>query len=295
MNTTSLIFPSNKFADVEKTFLVELHGLYADGEIRAFVTLLCEAYLGWDKVAYLLRRKETINQSDLLRFHWALCDLKRFRPIQHITGYSYFCGCRIAVNGDVLIPRPETEEMVGNIVAGGWRPKSCSRIIDLCTGSGCIAIALKSGLPKCSVTGVDISPAALKTARANAETNGVEVNFVEGDVLSEEFRFEDGFDLIVSNPPYVAESERETMPHNVLDYEPGLALFVPDNEPLQFYKAIAVFAERHLNAGGRLALEVNERFAAETVKLLADHGLEATAHRDFRRKERFVTAAPSSR
>lgn len=293
MNTTKLIFPTNRVADVERCYLDVLKGLYPEGEIRSFFLMLCEAFLGWDRVAYLLHRSETINQSDLLQFHWALEDLKRYRPIQHIVGYTDFCGCRIRVNGDVLIPRPETEEMVEYLVASGQWP--VVSILDLCTGSGCIAIALKKRLPQSKVTAVDISKKALEVAKENARENGVEVEFECRDVVSGQWSAVSGqWDLIVSNPPYIAESEKVAMSRNVLEYDPPQALFVPDADPLLFYRHIVAFAKGHLSAYGRLAMEINERFGKETLQLLAENGFAGELHTDFRGKERFVIAALSS-
>ena len=275
--------------------------LYGAEEVRSFFLILCEAFLGWDKVAYLLHRGETMNQSDLLRFHWALEDLRHYRPIQHIVGYTDFCGCRIKVNDKVLIPRPETEEMVYECVNALMREcvseDSSINILDLCTGSGCIAIALKKMLPESKVTAVDISPEALRIAQTNAEKNGAEVEFVLGDVLQGAPLpiSSDGWNLIVSNPPYITLSEKGAMCRNVLDYEPQLALFVPDNDPLLFYRKITAFAQQNLSPDGLLAMEINERFGTETLQLLAENGFSGVLHKDFRGKDRFVTASLSSR
>lgn len=311
MNTTKLIFPTNRVSDVERCFLDTLKELYPEEEIRSFFLMLCEAFLGWDRVAYLLHRGETINQSDLLRFHWALEDLKRHRPIQHIVGYTDFCDCRIRVNENVLIPRPETEEMVYecvNVVRAriGQSQLSTVNILDLCTGSGCIAIALKKMLPESKVTAVDISTEALEVAKENARENGVEVGFEYGDVLmcdcvsatasaTHELTHScnnaiQEWDLIVSNPPYITESEKGSMMRNVLDYEPPQALFVSDADPLVFYRHVVAFAKQHLTVHGMLAMEINERFGKETLQLLAEHGFAGELHKDFRSKDRFVIA-----
>ena len=302
-------------ADVEKCFLDVLKSLYPEAEVRSFFLMLCDAYLGWDRVAYLLHRSETINQSDLLRFHWALDDLKRHRPIQHIVGYTDFCDCRIRVNENVLIPRPETEEMVYECVNALVREcvseDSSINILDLCTGSGCIAIALKKMLPESKVTAVDISPEALDVAKENAKDNAVEVKFECGDVLTCECVSANAsatheltqssnqaikqYDLIVSNPPYITLSEKGAMCRNVLDYEPQLALFVPDNDPLLFYRKITAFAQQNLSPDGLLAMEINERFGTETLQQLAENGFSGVLHKDFRGKDRFVTASLSSR
>ena len=321
MNTRNIRFRSNRVRDILSLYHEELDHLYGPGEVAAFGEMLFEAFLGWDRVKLLTSKDHTVNQSDLLRLHWALEDLHRHRPIQHIIGHVDFCGCRIHVSPDVLIPRPETEEMVDFLVESGewrvengeWRAENGerrteSRILDLCTGSGCIAIALKKAFSGADVTAVDISPAALAIARQNALENATEVNFVQSDILatpkeenkeenkeknSEEknFNFQFSiFNLIVSNPPYVRQSERAAMQRNVLDYEPPLALFVPDDDPLRFYRAIGAIAARCLAPRGLLALEINEALAADTCALLARYGLAATVHLDFRGRDRFLTA-----
>ncbi len=289
MNTRNLRFRSNRIRDILGLFHEELDPLYGSGEVAAFCEILCEAFLGWDRVRLLTEKEKTIDQSDLLRFHWALEDLHRHRPIQHIVGYTDFCGCRIEVCPDVLIPRPETEEMV-RWITGGNLPEAGS-ILDLCTGSGCIAIALKQAFPRAEVTAVDVSDRALAVAQRNATANGTEVEFQHADVLSARFGEEFGrYSLIVSNPPYVRECEKARMSANVLDYDPALALFVPDDDPLRFYRAIGIFAQEHLGENGLLALEINEALGDETCELLHRTGFSPTLHTDFRGRKRWVSA-----
>ncbi|MBR1765933.1 MAG: peptide chain release factor N(5)-glutamine methyltransferase [Bacteroidales bacterium] len=290
MNTRDICFRSNGVRDILRLFHEELDALYGRGEVAVFAEMLFEAFLGWDRVRLLSSRDETVNQSDLLRFHWALEDLKRHRPIQHIIGHTDFCGCRVRVCPDVLIPRPETEEMVEAIVANMQGSKSL-RVMDLCTGSGCIAIALKKAFPEAGVSAVDISPAALAVARENAKDNGTDVMFIQGDVLSPGFRppFA-SCNLIVSNPPYVRESERSAMDANVLDYEPRQALFVPDADPLLFYRAIGRLAQGCLAEGGLLAMEINEALSGETAALLHGMGFCTVVHTDFRARARWIAA-----
>ena len=291
MNTDSLRFRSNRMRDVVALMHAELDSLYGVGEVNTFVEMLCEAWLGWDRVQLLVNKDSTINQSDLLRFHWALEDLGRQRPIQHIVGHVDFCGCRIEVNPSVLIPRPETEEMVSWIVKSYELRVMSGGILDLCTGSGCIAIALKRAWPEARVTAVDLSEEALAVARRNAERNGADVNFLQADILVPELSiFNSQFSIIVSNPPYVRQCERAAMGANVLDHEPEMALFVDDGDPLVFYRAIAQMASRHLTEGGLLALEVNEALADETADLLRGYGFRPTVHTDFRGKERWISA-----
>ena len=290
MNTRDICFRSNGVRDILRLFHEELDALYGRGEVAVFAEMLFEAFLGWDRVRLLSSRDETVNQRDLLRFHWALEDLKRHRPIQHIIGHTDFCGCRVRVCPDVLIPRSETEEMVEAIVANMQGSKSL-RVMDLCTGSGCIAIALKKAFPEAGVSAVDISPAALAVARENAKDNGTDVMFIQGDVLSPGFRppFA-SCNLIVSNPPYVRESERSAMDANVLDYEPRQALFVPDADPLLFSRAIGRLAQGCLAEGGLLAMEINEALSGETAALLHGMGFCTVVHTDFRARARWIAA-----
>lgn len=290
MNTRNLRFKSNRVRDILSLFHEELDGMYGSGEVGVFLDMLFEAFLGWDKVRLLTSREQTIDQSDLLRFHWALEDLKQYRPIQHIIGFVGFCGCRIEVSPDVLIPRPETEEMVEWVVASGRWSVVSGQILDLCTGSGCIAIALKKAFPAADVTAVDVSPKALEIARQNAKNNGVEVNFVEGDVLDGLNGVNGSYGLIVSNPPYIRESERGQMQRNVLDYDPALALFVPDDDPLRFYKAIADIANEHLAENGHVVVEINEALAEETCAVFKAQGFSPKVHEDFRGKPRWISA-----
>ena len=308
MNTRHIIFPSNRFHDIEATYHHILAPLYDQGEVRTFLLMLAEKYLNWDTAAYLLHRHDTIDQSVLLQFHWALKDLQQQRPVQHIIGSTTFCGSTIAVSPAVLIPRPETEEMVLHLVrhlhAISFDPRT---ILDLCTGSGCIAIALKKAFPTAAVAAVDISAAALEVARSNAKRNAADIAFLQADILdqtiwdkvtrdsrppapaSQDREAETPcFDIIISNPPYVRDSERKGMRRNVLDYEPALALFVDDSDPLIFYRNIAAFALRRLSSPGILVLEINEHLAQQTQQLLRAHSLSPTLCPDFAGKPRSI-------
>lgn len=290
MNTTNMHIPSNKVRDIERYFHIELAGLYPDGEIRMFVRMLFEAFMGWTFTELLLHRDSTVNQSDLLRFHWAVEDLKRFRPIQYIIGWTDFCGCRIEVDENTLIPRPETEEIVQNTISL-LADKPPRRILDLCTGSGCIAIALTKQWPETEVWAIDISENALAVAKRNADTNNVNVNFLQADILNSPLSFfHTPFSLIISNPPYVMDKERATMQRNVLDWEPQLALFVPDDDPLLFYRAIADIAGKHLEHKGCIVLEVNGQLGNETEELFKNCDFKTKIHNDFQGKTRMLTA-----
>ncbi len=290
MNTTHMHIPSNRVRDIERYFLSELEGLYSPEELHTFVYMLFEAFLGWDKTHFLLHRDETINQSDLLRFHWAAEDLKQFRPIQHLIGYTDFCNTRIKVSPHVLIPRPETEEIVNHIL--GIPAFSPHAILDLCTGSGCIAIALKKHFPQATVIGVDLSDKALAMARDNATLNNAAVTFIQMDILNQRqlSSLTQTFDLIISNPPYVMQNERDEMRPNVLDHEPPQALFAPDDNPMLFYSAIATYASAHLSKDGLLVTEINEHHGETLKSLYSSAGLQPTLYNDFRGKDRYIIA-----
>ena len=289
MNTRNIRFKSNRVGDILGLYHEELDSLYGNGEVGVFLDMLFDAFLGWNKVRLLTSRGQTIDQSDLLRFHWALEDLKRYRPIQHIIGHTDFCGCRIAVSPDVLIPRPETEEMVNWIVESGER--KVESVLDLCTGSGCIAIALKTLCPESDVTAVDVSEKALSIAKKNAVDNNTIITILHADLLASDLKLPTtDFKLIVSNPPYVRDSERTQMRRNVLDYDPALALFVPDDDPLLFYRAIAKVAKEHLAPDGLLVVEINESLSNETCNMFCVQGFCPVIHRDFRGKPRWVSA-----
>ena len=290
MNTTNMHIPSNRVRDIERYYLNELRGLYPEGELRMFVYMLFEAFLGWDKTHFLLHRDDTINQSDLLRFHWAAEDLKHYRPIQHIIGHTHFCGLRIDVSPEVLIPRPETEEIVTRLLqTPDFAPAT---VLDLCTGSGCIAIALKHHFPTAEVTAIDLSPAALAVAQQNARQNNTDIDFKQIDLLDPKqlSSLTNSYDLIISNPPYVMERERATMQRNVLEYDPSLALFVPDSDPLLFYRAIGQFAASHLNPSGLLVVEINQDLSDESALLLHESGFSTCLNHDFRGNPRSLVA-----
>ena len=276
---------SNRICDIERFAYSELQEVYSADEIRNLLRIIFEEYLGWDLTTWLLSKQKTINQSDLLKINFAIKDLKHHRPIQHILGKADFCGMTLAVNENVLIPRPETE---GLVELAKSRLQLPQRILDLCTGSGCIAIALAKVFPKAEITAVDISEKALEVAQQNAWNQRVTINFLQADILSDDLAELPMFDAIVSNPPYVREQEKAAMQPNVLDYEPSMALFVPDNDPLLFYRRIAEVAHKYLVPNGLLIVEINENLVEETAALFRANGFETSLHNDFKEKTRFV-------
>ena len=218
-------------------------------------------------------------------------DLKHYRPIQHIIGYNDFCGCRIAVSPDVLIPRPETEEIVNWTISTINPHLSSLNILDLCTGSGCIAIALKKAFPQASVDAIDLLDKALVVAKSNAESNGTDIKLMQDNIIAPTISYQRStYQLIISNPPYVREGEKASMQRNVLDYDPAMALFVSDEDPLRFYEAIARIATQSLAPQGLMVVEINESLADETSALLREHGFCSTVHDDFRGRPRWISA-----
>ena len=216
--------------------------------------------------------------------------LRRNEPLQYIVGHALFHGHQFKVTPAVLIPRPETEQLVDLII--DENPASDLRVLDMGTGSGCIAVSLARALKFPQVDALDVSRDALEVARENAVALKTKVRFFESDMLSPQPPGR--YDIIVSNPPYICWSEREAMESNVKDYEPGQALFVPDNDPLLFYKAIAPYAAQSLERGGRLYLEINQRFGNEMKRLLEDNGFdEVRIIEDSFGKTRFAAAIRS--
>lgn len=271
-----------------------LSPIYGTTEAAQLVKMLFEYSCAISGASFALRRNEFLPQGQHDKFLEALQQLLHHVPIQYIIGSTWFYNLNIEVNPAVLIPRPETEEMVDLIVAEARRlnPIAGYRLLDIGTGSGCIAVALKKSLPQWDVEACDISEEALLVARRNAENAGTGIKFTNTDILQwKEWQNSTSYQLIVSNPPYVCEQEKSQMMPNVLDNEPGLALYVPDDDPLLFYRSIAEFSASHLVKGGKLYLEINENFGSEMVILLESHGYShIELRRDFRGKDRFVTA-----
>ena len=245
-----------------------LAGLVEPREAQAMIRIICEDVFNYDQVDMALRQESELPEFAQDRISDIIARLRRHEPLQYIIGSALFHGHRFKVNPAVLIPRPETEQLVDLII--DENPASDLRVLDMGTGSGCIAISLARALKFPTVDAFDISRDAVAVARENAALLKVKVRLFESDMLSPQPSAT--YDIIVSNPPYICWSERDAMDSNVKDYEPGQALFVPDNDPLLFYKAIAPYAARSLERGGRLYLEINRRFGNEVKRLLEDNG-----------------------
>lgn len=278
---------------------------YDDGEARAIARILIEELFGLSYTDIVCGATEQLSADDTLRLDTAVRRIEQGEPLQHVLGYADFCGNRFSVNGSVLIPRPETEWLVdegaklmdGCIASDETQhkaPHSPKRILDIGTGSGCIAISLKLRLGDAYVEAWDISEEALRTAQDNADALKAEVVFRKRDALRAD-NTAAPWDMIVSNPPYICDSERSAMDDNVLLHEPHTALFVPDDDPLRFYRAIARYALLTLNIGGSLLFECNTRYAEATGAMLRDMGFEeVTVSDDCFNLPRFVRGRKNS-
>jgi len=256
-------------------------------EANNIVWLLFNHLRGYSRIDLMLKSNEKLSLDEIIFLTNALERLKQSEPIQYILGRCEFMGLEIEVNKNVLIPRPETEELVEWILTEIGTKKL--KILDIGAGSGCIACAIKKNSANYTVEAWDISENALKTAQKNAEINDVKVEFKIVDILNHQHIHNELFDIIVSNPPYVTEKEKNLMQPNVLDYEPHAALFVPDEKPLLFYEKIADFSLKALKKGGMFFFEINEAFGKEIINLLKIKGFEnIELRKDISGRDRMV-------
>ena len=275
--------------DTLKKLRTALRPLYGNRETEAIIKLIFHYVKGWNTVDILTHEPDTLSPFIRSEIDGILKRLLNYEPIQYITGEARFHGLELHVTPDVLIPRPETSELV-DIIVGKAGETTDLRVLDVATGSGCIAVALARALLFPKVTALDISAPALEVARRNAADLKVKVEFIEADIFT---WTPDGakYDIIVSNPPYIDESERASMERNVLDYEPSSALFVPDDDPLRFYRRITQLAASALVAGGRLYYEINPRHADQLAREIADAGFsDVEIVKDSFGHDRFITA-----
>tara|TARA_Y100000815_G_scaffold275478_1_gene313919 strand:+ start:14681 stop:15568 length:888 start_codon:yes stop_codon:yes gene_type:complete len=283
---------------LRQRFVDDLRLDYPEEEARNFFYRCCESYADMSRIDVSLNRNDSLPKEQETRVLNALDRLKTHEPLQYILGETEFYGLPFKVNPAVLIPRPETEELVEWIINDSRQVSiavgSKLKILDIGTGSGCIAISLAKSLDA-EVFAVDISAEALQTARQNAKLNEVEVTFIKGDALNPEDLFKNSdfaeFDIVVSNPPYVRELEKAEIQPNVLDNEPHTALFVPDEDALKFYKSIAEFATKALKKDGLLYYEINQYLGVETVRLIAGLGFaEVELRKDIFGNDRMIKA-----
>jgi len=281
-----------KLKDARLLFQQETQGMIDDREGREIFLRLAEACSSHSRIDIFSNADIDIDETQMRK---ALSELKNQRPIQYITETEWFAGLPFRVNESVLIPRPETEELVN------WILSYCSQqhspnthVLDIGTGSGCIAIALQKKNSSLLVSAMDISKAALQVAQQNAERLQATVTFLEVDILSKNADLLPQYDIIVSNPPYISQAEKQEMSARVLQYEPHSALFVTNQDPLQFYKAIATFSSTHLKPKGSVFVEVNQQFAAETKALFAEAGWDTELRKDMYGNQRMLKATKKS-
>lgn len=267
----------------------ELADLYPKSEMQGFIRIIFEYVCGFDYTGLLLHKNEKLNVAHRKEIEKIVTRLKQFEPIQYILGETEFFGLKLKVKPGVLIPRPETEELVEWMTETTWPANP--KILDVGTGSGCIALALKNKLPHAEISAVDFSEEALQTANENAALNDLDVEFIHSDILQWTKTNWPLFDGIVSNPPYVRELEKKEMQANVLKYEPETALFVPDDDPLIFYHQIGHFAQRYLKTKGKLFFEINETMGEQIVHFLEHKGFKnVELEKDLHGKNRMIKA-----
>jgi len=273
--------------EIRKYIVTRLKKNYPEQEISAITNLIFKTQFGIERL-HLLAEPNQIISSNIVNHIIGICnELETGKPLQYILGETTFYKCIIKVNNQTLIPRPETEELVDLVIREnkGFQ----GRILDIGTGSGCIAIAIKKFLKEADLTGIDISDGALEMASNNARLNNVNVSFLKKDILKSDPESIPFAEIIVSNPPYVLESEKKYMKSNILNFEPHMALFVPDEDPLIYYRAIVILSLIKLSPCGKIYFEINEKKGSEICTLLESAGYsEVEIIKDINSKERFV-------
>lgn len=275
--------------DLKQQFISVINEEYEGQECIALFELAASHILKLSKSQLLIKHDLEVNDSDRKTLFQIASEIQSGRPIQYILGEADFYGLKFYVNPDVLIPRPETEELVYIIIE--TIKSSSSRyktLLDIGTGSGCIPVAIKKNLPNVNVSALDVSVPALEVAKGNAKLNSVAVNFIPANILT--YATEQVYDIIVSNPPYIKEDEKASMHLNVLSHEPHLALFVTNEDPLVFYKAIADFSQKQLSKDGFLFFEINEFLGNEMVEMLSSKGFrDVKIIKDMQGKDRMIS------
>ena len=280
-----------------KDLQTSLKGEYSESEIHVLGMLILEKLTGFSRIWLLIHKELKLNDEHNIIASQYLERLKNHEPIQYIFGETEFYGLKFKVNPSVLIPRPETEELVEWVKPphppkGGFL-SGTPTLLDVGTGSGCIAVALKKKFPSANVSAMDISPEALALAKENAALNEVNIEFIQDDILHPAAT-DRKWDVIVSNPPYIPASEQRYLHKNVTDFEPHLALFVQDNDPLIFYRKIAEFALSHLTAGGRLYVEIHQSLGRQCCQLLESMGFQSVELRkDLSGNDRMISSFAS--
>ena len=276
---------NNKLSTVKSFFLKELASFE---EAKIFFEICCDSWLGMNKTDLLLDKDRVLSESEILKFFYGIKSLNKNTPVQYVVGETWFFDLKIRLEAGVLIPRPETEELVDWIINSEKKEIS---ILDIGTGSGCIPLALKNNILESHVSGCDISEKAIEIAMKNAKDLNIDVDFFSLDILNDTKWSGRKLDVIVSNPPYIPVKEKLKMSSNVLDYEPSLALFVPNNNPLLFYIKIAEFSVLYLKSKGSLYFEIHEEFGYETLNMLKNKGFSnLEMKQDLQGKNRMIRA-----
>ena len=286
---------NNLLAELKKKYLNVLLNYYDEKEAEQLLTILIEHFFEISRNELIINSNHRLSESEILKLHKAYKELKQYKPVQYITGVVEFHGLKIKVNSAVLIPRPETEELVQLVT--DLETSMDLIVLDTGTGSGCIAIGLSSLLKRANIHASDICENAINIARKNAELNNQHILFHIHDILNNEEPLLDRngekvmFDIVISNPPYVTLEDKKKMHPNVIDYEPSSALFVTDENPLEYYLSILQFCEKNLVLGGRLYFEINEGMGDEVVSLLKRCNYsDIVLRRDINGKFRFVSS-----
>jgi len=277
-------------ANAVKFFKDSLKNQYPANEITSFIKIIFEDLFNISQIKLISEKNLKLTSKQVNDLKQVTERLKYFEPLQYIIGFTEFYDLKFRVNKNVLIPRPETEELVDLIVKQYKNSSKQLKILDIGTGSGCIAISLAKNISNSNVTAIDIDEKVLKTASENAKINDAQLSVIELDIISEKNTiFDKKFDIIVSNPPYVLNSEKKLMQKNVLDYEPKKALFVENNNPLLFYDVIADFSRNNLTESGKLFFEINENYGNATIELLNKKGFNnIELVKDLNEKDRII-------
>jgi release factor glutamine methyltransferase len=290
MKPKSIKFAAMTIHEANMRLTFQLYDLYDDREAANIADLVMENITGWKRIDRVINKEAKMSGAMEQQLEDYTKELMTHKPVQYVLHEAWFAGIKFYVDENVLIPRPETEELV-DVVIKELRNERKIKILDVGAGSGCIPVTIKKNLPAADVYAVDVSEKALAVAERNAATNNVDVKFILTDILDESKWVElPSFDYIVSNPPYIPSAEISLMQNNVTKFEPHLALFVPDNDPFVFYKAIARFAQEKLPPGGKIFLEMHENFA-QGVKGVFSFFSDVLLKKDMHSKERFLIAS----
>lgn len=291
MSAFLLICAMQSISAIQQAFVDKLKNIYPEEEAKAIFYILLEDLFQISKMGYLHQKDNNLGYDESRKISEALEALLEGRPVQYITGTAHFYGSTFLVDENVLIPRPETEELVSLIIKENPEADG-AQLIDIGTGSGCIAISLKKHLPKCKVDALEISDKALRMAKKNASQHKTDINLICADIFEWEYIFNDKqYDIVVSNPPYVRECEKSQMHDNVLRYEPAQALFVDDSSPLVYYNTIIDFSLSHLAPSGVLYFEINQYLGQEMLKVLENKGFKnCQIHKDLNGADRMISA-----